>query len=246
MNRETRRGIAEVRAAEVDGRPGVTLHAIRPDVIDDYGSLWMADAFDASLAERMPTLCWAHEWEDPLGPPTGYRTSPEGPEVDFVFSDFDAVPSARRAHAQVSDGTIQDCSVGFSGTKRRDPTDEEMRQYPGIREVIIKATLDEISLVLRGAVPGAKVLAVRSARSGEVVDLSAVEEIARRVVAGDIDQATADEMARLLSAPPTAGPAAEAERLADDPDADLGLPPDPDDGLAELVAEAENILNRSR
>ena len=251
MNRETRRGIAEVRAAEVNGRPGVTLHAIRPFVVDDYGSLWMPDTFDASLAERMPTLCWAHEWEDPLGPATGYRTGPEGPEVDFVFSDFDAVPSARRAHAQVSDGTIQDCSVGFSGAKRRDPTDEEIAKYPGIREVIYEATLDEISLVLRGAVPGAKVLAVRSARSGEVVDLTAVEEIARRVVAGEIDQATADEMARLLSAPPDTDPAdADVDLPEDDGDADL--PEDdgdadlPDEAAADVIAEAEDILNISR
>jgi len=35
--------------------------------------------------------------------------------------------------------------------------------------------------------------------------------------------------------------------MADDPDADLGLPPDPDAELgAEVIAAAEDILNRSR
>lgn len=239
MNRETRRGIAEVRAAEVNGRPGVTLHAIKPYVVDDYGSLWMPDTFDASLAERMPTLCWAHEWEDPLGPATGYRTSPEGPEVDFVFSDFDAVPSARRAHAQVSDGTIQDCSVGFSGAKRRDPSEEEIAKYPGIREVIYEATLDEISLVLRGAVPGAKVLAVRSARTGEQVDLDAVVAIAAKKAAGEIDQATADEALAMISSPGATPPEPPA---AEEPEA----LPELDDAIAEADAALATLADRSR
>lgn len=191
--RERRKGLAEIRATSKDGKPAVTLHAIRPGVVDDYGSLWMPDAFDESLAKRMPTLCWSHDWNEPLGPPVSYRTSDQGPEVDFTFSDFDAVPQARRAHAQVLDGTIQDCSVGFSDTQRRDPTDAEKAKYPGIREVIERATLDEISLVLRGAVPGAKVLAVRSAggeRTGTVTIDQAVE-VGRKLAAGEITLAEA-------------------------------------------------------
>ncbi len=184
---ETRQRIAHIRAADVGGQPGVTLHCIRPGVVDDYGSVWQADAFDASLAERMPTLCWTHDWAEPLGPPVAFRTTPDGPEVDFVFSDFEAVPMARRAHAQVQDGTIEDCSVGFSAVRRRDPTDAEKAQYHGIREVIEQATLDEVSLVLRGAVPGAKVLSVRSSAGTSVtVPEDDVVAIARRVNAGDL------------------------------------------------------------
>lgn len=185
--KETRQRIAHIRAADIGGQPGVTLHCIRPGCVDDYGSVWSPDTFDASLAERMPTLCWSHDWSEPLGPPVAFRTTPDGPEVDFVFSDFAAVPMARRAHAQVTDGTIEDCSVGFSNVRRRDPTDEEKAQYPGIREVIEEATLDEVSLVLRGAVPGAKVLSVRSS-SGEQVNVPEddVVAIARRVNAGEL------------------------------------------------------------
>lgn len=184
--RETRRGIAEVRAADVNGQPGVTLHCIRPDVVDDYGSLWNAHCFDESLARQLPTLCWAHNWSEPLGPGVEARTGDEGPEVDFTFSDFEAVPMARRAHAQVLDGTIRDCSVGFSNTQRRDPTDAERQAYPGIREVIEKADLDEVSLVLAGAVPGAKVLAVRTAEGEAEVSEDAWLEVARKVAAGDL------------------------------------------------------------
>lgn len=234
MKTETRGRMAEIRAADIGGQPGVTLHAIRPGVVDDYGSLWMPDAFDASLAERMPTLCWSHMWDEPLGPPTGYRTSPDGPEVDFVFSDFDAVPIARRAHAQVSDGTIEDCSVGFSNVNRRNPTDAEVQEYPGVREVIIEATLDEISLVLRGAVPGAKVAAVRSARTGEMVPVDSVVAIAEKVAAGEISQAAADEALRLLSSPGTTTPPPAEDPPPAADDVDLALA-DADQALAAMA-----------
>lgn len=212
MKRERRDHVAEIRATEIDGRPGVTLHCITPGVVDDYGSVWMPDAFDKSLGLRMPTLCWSHDWGEPLGPPTAFRTSLNGPEVDFVFSDFDAVPSARRAHAQVQDGTIKDCSVGFSDVRRRDPTDEEKAKYPGVREVIEEATLDEVSLVLRGAVPGAKVLAVRSLQEPGVA-LDDVIEIAKRRAAGDLSAEDARAAIELLAGTVPAVADDETERV---------------------------------
>lgn len=162
-----RRTIASIqtRAVEMrDGSRGVELQCIKPGVVDDYGSLWNARAFDESLKARLPVLCWAHDWSNPLGPGVSYTTSAQGPRVRFKFSDFEAVPDAKRAYAQVQDGTIRDCSVGFSNALKRPPTTAEERRYPGVREVIEKATLDEVSLVIRGAVPGAEVLSVRSAR----------------------------------------------------------------------------------
>jgi HK97 family phage prohead protease len=201
------RGV-EIRAAQVDGKPGVTLHCIKPGVVDDYGSLWNPHAFDESLEQRLPTLCWAHDWSEPLGPALDFELSDDGPQVRFVFSDFEAVPQARRAHAQVLDGTIQDCSVGFWNVQRRDPTDDEREQYPGITEVIEKAELDEVSLVLRGAVPGAKVLAVRSPK----VAVEAALDLARRVSEGEITQDEAKAALDLLAKDdpaPTAEPPAE-------------------------------------
>lgn len=189
----------EIRAGE-DGPPSVTLQCIKPGVVDDYGSLWKADAFDESLQQRLPTLCWAHDWADPLGPGIEAIPSRGGPKVKFNFSDFDAVPQARRAHAQVMDGTIRDCSVGFSGVSRRDPTEGERSKHPGVREVIEKATLDEVSLVLRGAVPGAKVLAVRSVRTESgAVDGEFVIELGRKVAAGEITHEAAAAAIKLAA-----------------------------------------------
>lgn len=232
IEHRTIRGI-EIRATDTDGKPGVTLQAIRPGVVDDYGSLWNPRCFDEALAERMPVLCWAHDWSDPLGPAVGYEPGEDGPQVRFVFSDFDAVPQARRAHAQVSDGTIRDCSVGFSNVTRRDPNDDEIRAYPGVREVIERADLDEISLVLRGAVPGAKVLAVRTAAGTGVVDQDLVLDLARKVTAGDLTEAEAKAAIALAAAgtePPATPPVgdtidAELADIADD------VPGDPLEGF---------------
>jgi HK97 family phage prohead protease len=193
-----------LRAAEFDGRPGVSLKVITPYVVDDYGSVFMPGTFDESLGRRAPVLCWAHEWEDPLGPYLAHRADTDGaPIVDFAFSDFEAVPQSRRAHAQVGDGTIVDCSVGFSNTERRSPTEDEVKLWPGVREVITRADLDEVSLVLRGAVPGAKVL---SMRSGGQVNIDAVVEIAKRKAAGELTDAEAQAALELLAGGDEAAP----------------------------------------
>lgn len=231
--RETRavRNI-EIRATGTDDAPGVTLRAIRPGVVDDYGSLWEPDAFDESLEERLPTLCWAHNWSEPLGPGLAFRTSSDGPDIDFGFSDFDAVPQARRAHAQVVDGTIQDCSVGFWDAQRRDPTDEEVKKYPGIREVIIKAKLDEVSLVLRGAVPGANVMGVRSPQGS----VDAAIELARRVAEGEItsDEAKAAWDLMVVDGEAAAGGTGEQEQQEPDPVDHAALDAETDAVLASL------------
>lgn len=163
MSTEIRTMTNALRAATVKGKPGVTLKAITPGVVDRYGTVWMPDVFDKSLATRLPTLLWAHDSSEPLGPATGWRRGPDGsPEVDFVYSSFDAVPMAKRAHTQVGDGTIRDGSVGFDRHEWRVATNEDKRRWPGCTEVMIEAGLDEISLVHAGAVPGAGVVSHRS------------------------------------------------------------------------------------
>ena len=180
---------AQIRAVTEDGQHFIDLQIITPNVVDDYGSVWMEDCFDRSLDERMPTLAWAHDWSEPIGRGVSWSREPgEGPVVRFRLDDFDAVPTARRAFAQVQSGTIDDCSVGFSNTQRRDPTGDEVTKWPGVREVIESADDDEVSLVLRGAVPGAKVVAYRSGERAVTVPIDAVTELARRVNAGELTE----------------------------------------------------------
>ena len=223
----------EVRAVTDDGT--IEILAVAFGVTDDYGTQFRRGTFTASLEERLPVIAWSHDWAEPIGKALSYRETDDGLYLTCRLDIGQGIARADQAHAQLRSGTITDVSVGFL----RRASEQE-----GDVVIITEADLDEVSVVLRGAVPGAKVLAVRSARSGEVVDLGAVEEIARRVVAGEIDQATADEMARLLSAPAPADP--------DPSDADIDLPEDdgdadlPDELTAEVLAEAEQILDRSR
>ena len=236
---------AEIRAVTLDdGTPGVILQAITPNIVDDYGSVFTPDCFDRSLGQRAPVLCWAHDWSDPIGHATGHTTSDAGPRVSFAFDDFDAVPTARRAHAQVSSGTITDCSVGFSNTKRRDPTDDELQQWPGCREVIFEADLDEVSLVLRGAVPGAKVVAYRTGQRAVTVPIDAVTELARKVNAGEITEAEAHTALELLSVDDGQG---DTEDDGDDDGDQGGQDDDAADALDAIEAAADAALDgRSR
>lgn len=235
MKRETRTG--EVRAAGEDGT--IEILAVAYNVTDDYGTQFRRGTFTASLERHLPVIAWAHSWDEPIGRATGFRETDDGLVLTARLDVGGAVPRADQAYEQMRSGTLTDVSVGFI----RRASEQE-----GDVVIITEADLDEVSVVLRGAVPGAKVLAVRSARSGEVVDLAAVEEIARRKVAGEIDEATADEMARLLSAPPAGQDTTpDPSDLDDDHDVDLDLDADlPDEAADELVAEAEQILDRSR
>jgi HK97 family phage prohead protease len=221
-----------------NGRPVVELRAVVPNVVDDYGTVWLATTFDRRMLERVaadehdtPALCWSHDWADPIGHGVGYRADAGGPFIQFELDDFEAVPRARQADAQVRSKTIRDCSVGFFDAMRREPTAEEKSRWPGVVEVIEDADLDEVSLVLRGAVPGAKVAGIR----GVQVDLDAVIEIGRRQLAGEITKDEAKAAVELLSG--------EAEQPAPAPVVDA-----PVDNVA-LDAEADaalaSVLGRS-
>lgn len=225
----------ETRTGEVGNvKPNGTLDvlAVAYGVVDAYGSVWMPGVFERSAGERLPVIAWAHSRDDPIGRATGYRDSEEGPYFSARLDIGGAVPRADQAFQQMSPGpngeppTLSDVSVGFSVPEggRRSPTEDELRRWPGAREIITEAILDEISVVLRGAVPGASILAgsVRSKRTGEMVDMDAVVAIAKKKSAGEITEAEADEALRLLSAPA------------------IGAPPDPDpEGEQTDTAEVE-------
>ena len=208
---ETRRLRGVEWRAEGDGRT-VTLKAITPGVVDDYGTVWLPDVFDASLRVSMPTLCWAHDWSEPIGQATDVAADADGtPLITFELDDPEAVPRAKQAQAQMKSGTIRDCSVGFVRSEWRAPTSDELTQWPGCKEVMVAAALDEVSLVLRGAVPGAKVVALRDGRGSVSVDL--VTELARRVHAGELSEAEAQVALSLT----------EADEPEPEPDGDVEL-----------------------
>lgn len=242
MNPPTTRRV-EIRSVADEGRT-IVLKPITPGVVDDYGTVWEPDVFDRSLEERMPVMCWGHDWVDPIGRAVDVaKDRDQTPLITFQFDDPDAVPRARQAIAQVRSGTITDCSVGFVRLEWRQPTSEECDALPGAREVMVRAGLDEVSLVVRGAVPGAKVLALRSGKRGKV-DGDFVIDLARRVHAGELSADEAQVALGLVELP-------DIEELVDaldatDVDGTLADPgPDLDAELADLDA-ALDALGRSK
>lgn len=159
-----------VRKAGAEPTGAFTALAVRyMDGPDDYSSLWWPGVFTKSLNARLPTICWAHDWSKPIGHGVGWSDSTEGPYIDAQLDMHQDVPLARQAAAQIASGTLLDVSVGFSNARRRDPSAEELRRWPTAREVILEATLDELSIVLRGAVKGAQIVSHRSA-GGRALD----------------------------------------------------------------------------
>ena len=158
---ERRTAGGEVRAASTRGV--FTALAVTYGTVDLYGSAWAPGCFDASLAKRLPVILFGHDHVEPVGRATSWRSLPAGPEVTAQLDLSPDVPRGRQAAAQLASGTLTDVSVGFLPIRRREPTAEERKKWPGVKEVIVEAEMLELSLVGVGAVPGAVVTSSRSA-----------------------------------------------------------------------------------
>jgi HK97 family phage prohead protease len=239
MSTEIRLGpVCEIRMVGKSDSREFIARAIRYNVVDDYKTIWSPGTFSDSLKTRMPRIAWAHSWTDPIGV---YKevVADNSQHLDLLgkLSDFDAVPRARQAHAQMQDGTIDNFSVGFGRQEWTRVGDlDESDQRAGAMERMTKATLDEVSPVLVGAVPGTALLAVRSARGK--VDLEAVIELARHVKAGDLTVEEADEAVRMLTLEPSVEGEPKPGDLVDEAEAAAAL--------EEVMSELDDALTRSR
>lgn len=230
---------ARVTNVDGDGRT-FTARAVTYDVVDDYGSVFVRGVFNESLDRRLPVIAWAHDWSEPIGRAVGYEDAEDGLYLTGRLSDPEDVPRSRQALSQLNDGTLTDVSVGFSGTQRRSPTEDEAQRFPGAKEIITRADLDETSMVLRGAVPGAKVL---SMRSGGQVNIDAVVEIAKRKAAGELTDAEAQAAIELLAGDDQHGdPANDAIEPTTD-SGDYEVPPAPD--MTAEIDAALAVIGRS-
>ena len=218
--------------------------AVRYNVADEYGSIWLPNCFDKALAERMPTVLYGHSWDDlehVLGSGIDFRQTPPdvGPPGVDVLMEFASVPAADLALALLAQKAtsagpvLRDVSVGFCRQVwlRREELTPEQRAM-GACEAMVEAGMDELSLVVRGAVPGAQVRGRRGA-----VDLDAVVEIAKRKAAGELTDEQAQAAVDLLGAggtPPT--PAVEEEAPAGPTEAEMMALAD--EGLAAVLGRS--------
>lgn len=165
------------------------------NVIDDYNTRFRPGCFAESLEERLPRMVWAHRWDDPVGRWVDYRDTNTELTLIGELDDFDAVPRARQASAQLASGTIDQFSVGFMRLADELVDPEDVDGQRGVVD-ITKGQLDEASLVLVGAVPGTKLLAVRS---GLMVPENAVVDLAKKVQAGEMTKEEAKVALDLLA-----------------------------------------------
>jgi HK97 family phage prohead protease len=169
---------AQVRDVEGDGR-NFSAVAVRYNTIDDYQTVFAPGCFADSLQRRRPTITWGHDWSEPIGRVVSFEDTPEALIIHARLSDPEAVPRARQAMAQLRDGDIDDVSVGFSIDDSSDTKEEK-----GV-VTFLRATLNEVACVLRGAVPGAKVLAIRSA-PGMVIEAETAGQLLAQLKAGSL------------------------------------------------------------
>jgi HK97 family phage prohead protease len=213
---------AEVRTS--DSEPGVfEAVVLRYGVVDTYNTIFDPGCFRESLEERMPRITWGHEWTDVIGRYVDHKDTRDGLTLVGQLDDFDAVPRARQAHAQLKSGTIDQFSVGFHrkpGGTTRDADD---------REHFTRAGLDEAALVLSASVPGTSLVSVRSVKSGSrrQVPEEYLDHLAQQVEAGAMTKAQA-----LVAIDLAAGDTTE-----------IAPPPDETPEVSEVLqAEADAVL----
>jgi HK97 family phage prohead protease len=168
--------VCEFRAlpkAEHEGE--FTARVMRYNQVDDYRTVFKPGVFTESMEARMPRIVWGHDWTDPLGrwvdkDDTRSHLDLRGrfdlqmltqlsADGEAVVGQVPAVPRAHQAYAQLRSGTIDQFSVGFMPEDGQEFQKDEEWYF-----AFTRARLDEVSLVLTGAVAGTKLLSLRSTK----------------------------------------------------------------------------------
>lgn len=242
MKKEIRAGqISEIRTAD-NGRRQFTARVCNYGVPDTYRTSWAPGVFTRSLEKKLPTAVWSHNWDRPIGKVIEYNDSDEGLDVTVEMADPEAVPDARMAISLIDDGIINQYSFAFE--RRGEEPDEEHRGVTRITE----ASLDEVSPVLVGSVPGTRTLSVRS---DESIPRKEAADLLVKFSQGEIDLADALVALKTFSAGTGEGPApVEPEKVEKEeapveekPITEVEPEPDPDE---EMVLEKLDALARSR
>lgn len=257
--------VMQIRAIDDGGQQGrFAARVMQYDIVDDYRTEFAPHVFNESMAKRLPRITWGHDWADVIGRTVAYE-EPDDKFLDLIgeLDDFDAVPRARQAYAQLQSGTIQEFSVGFlpQAWERNEDTDV-------IR--FTKARLDEVALVLAGAVPGTELLAIRRPHiyvRSNVLTQAQATDILVQLSQGDLDLADALMLIKTEAVPiediddegsgddekPSEGTEEpEGDEHSSDPDEGQGTgtetPPEPTEDQssgeldADLAAEAADAL----
>lgn len=158
--------------ADLDEGKREALFRVPWEVMDSYRSDFTRDCFTEYLTSRLPVMCWQHQKAEPIGRTAAWQQGTRAHEFTMQFSDFDAVPMARRAWSQMADGTITDVSFAYTNAK--------VIPHPTVKGGYrhTKANMPELSPVTVGSIPGATVTGVRAQADAQgIADLVKTEVI---------------------------------------------------------------------
>src|SRR5262249_12629085 len=162
----------EVRFGESDVEGEVNVIAVPFNVIDSYRSTFDPAAF--SFTEKRVPMLWSHNSSEVLGSWTEMRSTPT--EMRAKGRINLELAKGREVSSMLKNKDIDGVSVQCRTLK------DELRSG-GIRH-ILKAKLLEISIVAIPAVPGAKVVSVRSGRESATADFMNAVRSATRALQG--------------------------------------------------------------
>lgn len=211
--------IVEVRGpgtAKPDARPGFTAKLVSYGVPDTYRTSWQRGVFTTALEKRSSRgasipVVWDHNWADPVGQVVSYRDEKDGFYGDVEFDDFEAVPRAKQAYAQMQPNpTTGKPTMGqfsFAFVRGEEIEDTEHR---GVMRQTSVNDVQEFSIVLNGSVPGTGVQATRAPGR---VDARTAADLIARMGAGELD--LTDALVELRSAAGQAPPAQFEIRAVD-------------------------------
>lgn len=190
MTTELREAIGEIRSINEQNKTA-DVRVVSYNIADSYGSVWEPGVFDESLRSKLPSACWGHERTSIFGSVREYDSTPTHLDATLGFADFGDVPLARMAYSLMKDQHVKDTSFAFArypGGWRDERNDTSYKPtLPGESERLSRARLDEVSVVLTGAVPGSQVLNVRGTllddvRAGRMTVSDALKAFERDLV----------------------------------------------------------------
>jgi HK97 family phage prohead protease len=194
---ETRDAAGEVSAVSAADRT-FELRIATYGTVDTYGTVWEPGVFEDSLRTKLPPACWGHDWSRVIGSIREHDEREDGPYGLVQMADVDEVPDARMAYSLIKDKHITETSFGFKREEWLDAqrSDGYAPTLAGEKERMHRARLDEVSPVLVGSVPGARILAVRD-QAGKVSRM----EASRLVTAVATGQVSLREALTALESP---------------------------------------------
>lgn len=147
-------GTADVHDVD-DGKHQVVVHF--PIVIDSFRSDFGPGAFEEGFRKQLPVMCTNHNQADLIGHAVSAQSMPDLHEVVGQFSNFDDVPSARRAFAHVRDGDYPGFSFHYVQGKT---VPHPSGQRGAVRYA--KARMIEFGPVVSPSIPGAVAVGLRA------------------------------------------------------------------------------------